>query len=67
MALQAGFCLIRVDYTQKNNIEQHLRQAMSQPQRLYLSTPEMYRYITDTPELRDLITQLTTKIVFPTQ
>jgi hypothetical protein len=65
-AFNAGYCLIRIDHTQEGNITNHLQQALSQPQRLYLSTPDMYRYITDTPELRDLIPQLTAKITFPT-
>jgi len=41
--------------------------SMTQPQRLYLSTPEMYRYITDVPQLKELMPQLTAKIPIPAQ
>lgn len=45
-ALQAKNNLIRIDYTQINQIEKHLLTALTKDNRLYLSTPDLYRYIT---------------------
>lgn len=42
-----GFHLIRIDYTQMNQIKDHLMRALSANQPVYFSTPEMYRYLTE--------------------
>ncbi len=43
-ALKQGYNLIRIDYTQLNNISFHLNCALSSQDRLYLSTPIIYEY-----------------------
>lgn len=45
VALEAGYRLIRIDYTQIDKIEEHLEKALSSKDKLYLSTSEMYKYI----------------------
>lgn len=45
-ALKEGKSLIRIDYTQINQIEKHLLIALTKGNKLYLSTPDLYRYIT---------------------
>lgn len=47
MALEMGWRIIRIDYTQINNIKFHIEEAYKTDRLLYLSTPEMYKYITD--------------------
>ena len=44
-ALQAGYRVIRIDYTQKGNIAWHLDYAVAGGYPLYLSNREMYRYL----------------------
>lgn len=44
-ALAAGYSFIRIDYTQKNNIEYHLRTALNSQQKLYCSTNTLYQHI----------------------
>lgn len=53
MALEMGRRIIRVDYTQIDNIAFHIEEAYKSDRLLYLSTPDMYKYITDNlpPEL----------------
>jgi Zn finger protein HypA/HybF involved in hydrogenase expression len=41
-ALQEGYCVIRIDYTQLSNIPYHIDRALEMMSHLYLSTPEMY-------------------------
>ena len=45
-ALEEGYTLIRIDYTQIDNIECHITAGINSSDNLYLSTPEMYEYIT---------------------
>lgn len=47
VALERGASLIRIDYTQIDSIDDHIYQAIKIGTNLYLSTPEMYKYITD--------------------
>jgi len=44
-ALENGFVLIRIDYTQLENIEYHINQALEYGFSLYVSNEEMYDYI----------------------
>jgi hypothetical protein len=46
-ALKDGFKVIRIDYTQQDNISHHINQGLLTPNLLYFSTPEMYKYISD--------------------
>lgn len=50
-AIEHNHFLIRIDYTQINNIEYHIEQAIQASldirQKYYFSNPEMYKYITD--------------------
>lgn len=45
VALQQGFNIIRIDYTQLNNIPFHINQAITYNQPVYFSTPELYSHI----------------------
>lgn len=47
IALKRGSTIIRIDYTQVNNIYEHICLAIERGENLYLSTPEMYKYITN--------------------
>lgn len=44
-AINNGYHVIRIDYTQADNIELHIRCALQLMQPLYLSTPDLYNYI----------------------
>lgn len=44
-ALNKGFRVIRIDYTQEAQIATHLRVALKLRTRVYLSTPDMYDYL----------------------
>lgn len=44
-AYQNGYFLIRIDYTQIDNIREHLHRALTSTERYYLSNPEMYAYL----------------------
>jgi len=46
-AWNSGMTIIRIDYTQIENIKQHLLNGISSTNMVYLSTPELYKYITD--------------------
>lgn len=46
-AWNSGCHLIRIDYTQLGNVAYHLSNAVHSGSWVYLSTPELYRYITD--------------------
>lgn len=49
-AMQSGLCVIRIDYTQINNIEYHIRNALSSLiniYTLYVSNTIIYKYILD--------------------
>jgi very-short-patch-repair endonuclease len=48
-ALQSGFYLIRIDYTQINNVAYHIATAIGLGCPLYLSDPILYKYISDIP------------------
>lgn len=52
-AWNSGMTIIRIDYTQRENIRNHIITAVNSPNLVYLSSPEMYNYITKiniTPE-----------------
>jgi hypothetical protein len=42
VVLNDDYNIIRIDYTQRNNIEFHIKQAISSNEQLYVSTPELY-------------------------
>lgn len=44
-AIEEGYNFIRIDYTQLNNVNFHIKQALKLKQTLYLSMPELYEYI----------------------
>ena len=44
-ALRNGYRLIRIDYTQVDNVHRHIRRALKSEENLYLSSPEMYSYL----------------------
>ena len=44
-ALRNGYCLIRIDYTQVDNVSKHIRRALRLGEDLYLSSPELYSYL----------------------
>lgn len=46
-AIANGYVLIRIDYTQFNNIEDHIIKGINSMERLYLSTPSIYDWILD--------------------
>lgn len=45
--IQAGYYIIRIDYTQINNIDVHITRALNSLNSTYFSDPIMYKYITD--------------------
>ena len=50
-AMQSGYYIIRIDYTQINSIEYHIRNALAtlgNGYSLYTSNTSMYKYILDT-------------------
>ncbi len=47
VVLERGATLIRIDYTEIDNIYEHICKAIEEGNNLYFSTPEMYTYITD--------------------
>lgn len=51
IALQSGYCVIRIDYTQIDNIEYHIRNAISNNYWLYVTDTIMYQYILDNIQL----------------
>lgn len=40
-----GYKIIRIDYTQFNNVESHLKDALDYPDQIYFSTPALYKWI----------------------
>ena len=44
-ALRNGYRLIRIDYTQVDNVPRHIRRALRSEKDLYLSSPELYSYL----------------------
>ena len=46
-ALKSGYCVIRIDYTQIQNIEYHVRCALTNNYILYMTNSLMYKYIND--------------------
>jgi hypothetical protein len=55
-ALNAGYNLIRIDYKQVNNIEDHIKKALMSGKRYYFSTPSMYNWlIPENPLVLDLV------------
>ena len=45
LAIKEDYHVIRIDYTQINNIQYHIEQALRLHNSLYLSTPELYTYL----------------------
>lgn len=56
-AYQNGYFLIRIDYTQIDNIREHLHRAMLSTGCYYLSNPEMYAYLFTTTVPSTITTQ----------
>ena len=46
-AWNSGITIIRIDYTQLDNIRQHIINGINCGAVVYLSTPQLYKYITD--------------------
>jgi len=46
-ALDSGFNIIRIDYTQINNVGKHIVDGMNSDNNLYLSNVDFYKYIID--------------------
>lgn len=46
-ALRLKYCVIRIDYTQIDNIEQHIRNALNENYWLYVTNTFLYKYILD--------------------
>ena len=44
-ALRNGYRLIRIDYTQVDNVPRHIRRALRSEEALYLSSPELYSFL----------------------
>ena len=59
VGLRLGYTFIRIDYTQKFNIEEHLKAAIESSEKIYLSRPEMYSWL-DNHFPRGFIKQHTT-------
>lgn len=55
LALVARYRLIRIDYTQVDNIERHLKQALLDKEQLYLATPDMYQWLLETDVSEELL------------
>lgn len=64
-AINAGCCLIRIDYSEKDRIAQHLHTALTQPQRLYLSSMTVYTHITESSQIKPVLEQLMAKLPMP--
>ena len=45
MAIYCGYCMIRIDFRNIENIEEHINNAINSENALYYSDPEMYRWI----------------------
>lgn len=45
VALQENYTMIRIDYTQINNIQYHICKAIQENNSIYYSIPELYSYI----------------------
>ena len=54
-ALKSGYCVIRIDYTQIENIEYHIRSALVNNYSLYMTDSLMYKYINDCVEFPNII------------
>lgn len=46
-ALHSGCCVIRIDYSQIDNIEYHIRSALNNNYLLYVTNISIYKYILD--------------------
>ena len=46
-AWNSGMTIIRIDYTQRDNIRHHIITAVHSPNLVYLSSPAMYTYISN--------------------
>lgn len=46
-AWNSNMTIIRIDYTQRENVRHHLINAINSPNVVYFSDPELYKYITD--------------------
>ena len=50
LPVEYGMRVIRIDYTQMNNIPHHVDKALDSSQSIYFSTPDMYTYISNTED-----------------
>lgn len=48
VAIMLGYGIIRIDYNELNNVEQHIINALNIGQQQYYSTPSMYYHMNDT-------------------
>jgi len=46
-AIQNGYHIIRIDYTQESNIKEHIDKALTLKQKIYYSTEIMYEYLSE--------------------
>ena len=44
-ALKCGYNVIRIDYKQINNVDFHISEALKLENKIYFSTPELYKHI----------------------
>ena len=51
LAIKRNCRLIRIDYKQLKNVQYHIEQAILQDLPVYYSTPEMYKWIIESPEV----------------
>lgn len=49
LAVESGYCIIRIDYTQQEVIPHHIQQAFTIDESVYLSSITMYEFITNPP------------------
>jgi hypothetical protein len=52
-ALYLGYKVVRIDFTQINHITEHFKYAFESDNKLYLSTPNMYYWLSQLPSIRD--------------
>lgn len=62
LAVQSGYCIIRIDYTQRDYIQWHLVYAVNLGWPVYYSTPTMYKYISEIPLKWEQLVQVVPQI-----
>lgn len=56
IALRSNYKVIRIDYTQRDNLEFHVRNAIMESLPIYVSTPEMYiSWMSEAPISKEII------------